>query len=461
MLLWIVLAVMTGGTLAVLLRPLTRPPVPNRPRAAYDVAIYRDQLDELGRDVARGVLSEAEAGAARLEVERRLLVAVPPAAVVVAAGRPRAGRFVALATMGFVPLLALGVYLYLGSPGLPDEPLAARQAERPLLAADGSLDLVKARQGLEARLRGTPDSLEGWLLLARTDGALADWQGAKAAYDRALVLSKRSPAVLEAYGDLLVAEAQGTVTPQAEALFGEAAAGEPTSFRARYYLALAKAQQGDLATALVGWRALEREAPPEASWLGTVKEMIAQAEHEQSNAMTVGPVQSPANADAAKPAPEVSAIMGLPAEQRGDAIRSMVAGLAARLAREPNDLEGWKRLARSYRVLGEAAKSADAYAQAVALAPEDVDLLLDQAQALQATVPEDAPPPPAAIAVYRKVAALQPDQPLALWFLGLAEKQAGHKDAASAYWQRLLTQLQPNTPQAIEVKKQLDAIGAG
>jgi cytochrome c-type biogenesis protein CcmH len=156
----------------------------------------------------------------------------------------------------------------------------------------------------------------------------------------------------------------------------------------------------------------------------------------------------------------MAAIMKLPEGDRLTAIRGMVAGLAARLDREPNDLEGWKKLARSYRVLGEARKSADAYEKAAALAPSDLNLPLSEADALQASLPDDAPLAPEVTDLYRKIAERDPDQPQALWFLGQAEKQAGHNDAAAAHWRHLLSLVKSDGPEAEAVRQQLKAIGA-
>ena len=456
MLLWLALAAMTGVAILFLLRPLLRAARPDRPRTAFDLAVWRDQLDELDRDVERGVLSAAEAAPARLEIERRVLRNAQPAAEVSRA-TPRSVRAIALAMVVFVPVLAVILYLRLGAPGVPDAPLAARQGETALLRADGSLDLAKARQGLEEKLREHPESLQGWLLLARTDGSLGDWADARTAFDRALTLSGRDPDVLESYGELLVSEAKGTVTPQAQALFQEAAT-LPTRFRSRFYLALAKAQHDDFAGAAADWRALEKDAPADAPWLPDVRNMIAEAERQQDNPSLPGPAAADGGA---KPPPEMAAIMSLPPDQRIEAIRSMVAGLAARLDQHPDDLEGWKRLGRSYLVLGQAKQAADAYGLAAALAPQDAGLLVDQAQAVQATAPENAPMTPAAVEIYRKAVAIDPDQMQALWFLGLAAQQAGRKDEAIADWQRLYKQLPPNSPEAAEVKKQLAALGAG
>jgi len=457
MLFWFTAAVLTALALYFLLRPLTRAVPAEQPRSTYDLAIYRDQLDELGRDVARGILSETESAAARLEIERRLLASQPRNA---AAPRPglsgRSLRIVAAVTLVAVPGLALGLYLGLGAPDLPDAPLALRQTERKVLSADGGLDLARARKMLEDKLATQPDSVEGWMLLARTDGALGDWPAARTALDKAVALSNRHPDVLEAYGDMLVSEAQGEVTPQAEAMLQEAAKAKPELFRSRYYLGLAKAQRDDMAGAIAEWKALLADAPADAPWAGTVKKALAEAEQQQEGGVapaSTAPSESP-------PPAEMAAMMKLPPAERVNAIRGMVDGLAARLAQDPNDLDGWKRLARSYRVLGELQKSADAYAKAAALAPDDMTLLLGQADAVQAALPEDAPITPAAAELYRKILARQPDQPQALWYAGMAEKQAGNGPAAAADWQRLLTQFKPESDEAKTVKQALDSLAA-
>jgi cytochrome c-type biogenesis protein CcmH len=471
MLLWIFLAILTGVVLLALLRPLFLCADSLGARDDYDLKIYRDQLDELQHDVERGVLGETEAVPLRLEIERRLLNTARRRDD--AASAPKAGERTAGITIGIVlcavPAMALGLYLYLGTPTEPDLPLAARGVDRKLLAHDGSLDMEKARAALQERLAKEPDSLEGWRLLGRTDATLGRWADAKADFAKALELSNRSAEVLSDYGEALVGEAQGTVTPEAAALFTEAVGKSNTAYEARYDLGMAAAQQGDFAKALDGWRALERDAPADAPWLPSLKKSITSLENEATGAPEApGATAADVTPDTAGPspadAPMAGAIMKLPPGERLDAIRGMVAGLAARLQDNPNDLSGWQRLGRSYLVLGEPAKSADAYAKAMALAPNDADLALGRAQALRAVAEgdgkSDAPPPLDAdtVAAYRKVASLSPDQPEALWYLGLAAKQHGDIAEARTDWQKLLGSMDPAAPEVATVKKQLASL---
>jgi len=413
--LWVMLALMTAAVLAALLRPLLRVGTPAADRAAYDLTVYRDQLDELTRDEARGTISAAEAAAARLEIERRLLAVTPKGD----APAPRPARLAALLLVVAVPLAAIGLYLDLGEPDLPDQPLSARGAERPLLAQDGSLDPARVKPALEARLKADPTSLDGWLLLGRTDASLGAWDDGKAAYAQAMSLSHDRPDVMEAYGELLVGSAGGEVTDPASELFTRAVAADSNRIKARYYLALAAAQHGDLAQAVAGWKALEADAPAEAPWRAAVVELRQEAERRLAGGSAAD--QPPPTPSGGPADPAAAQIAKLPPGEQGQAIRGMVEGLAAKLEANPDDLPGWQRLARAYVVLGEGQK---------------------------------------AEAAYRQVLQRDPKQPDALWQLGLAAAAQGNKAEAAEHWQALLGQLPAGSPAAAQVQKALDQLAA-
>ncbi|HTH96295.1 MAG TPA: c-type cytochrome biogenesis protein CcmI [Stellaceae bacterium] len=454
-LLFVILAMITVAALIPLLRPLMRGAVAEAPRAALDLAIYKDQLAELERDRVRGILSESETSAARLEIQRRLLAAMPEGAPGEAAqARYRPMPMVAVLLIVLVPALSIGLYALLGRPGLPDAPWAARSAERPLLAENGNLDLAKVKQALEQRLATDPTSLKGWIFLAQTDGSLKDWAGAKHAWEQARGLSHDRGDVLSGLAETLVAEAGGQVTDPARALFSRAAATDPKLANARYYLGLAAAQRGDLKTAIATWQDLLKDAPPKAPWRPQVAQMVAEAQKAPS---------SPSKPALPGPSPtEQAAIAALPPAEQVQAIRGMVDGLAAKLAANPNDPQGWQRLGRAYRVLGENGKAADAYGHWAALAPKDPQPLVAQAAALRAShgdggnstaaLPDDAK------ALYEKAYVLDPRTPDALWFLGLAAAQVHDVARAASYWRPLLSEIDPSSPSYAQVKRALDGL---
>lgn len=365
MILWIAFAAMAVLAVAFVVFPLLRRPAVDATasRTEYDLAVYKDQLREIERDRARGVLDEEQAAAARLEIERRLLAAADsrtPADPTPQA--PRAARAWALvAVLILVPAAGL-IYLQHGAPWLSG--VDARVAARERAAQQQFADMIAQ---LEQRLKETPDDQRGWVLLARGYARLGRLAEAETAQQRALALTKDDAEAAEiaaAFGQILVEEARGAVSANARAAFAEALKRNPAQPQARYFMGLAKLQAGDSAGALADWRKLLADAPPDAPWRARLAEQIQRLDAEQS----------------ARPA-----LPDDPAARQA-MIESMVAGLAARLekVRESGGgtAEEWARLGRSYRVLGRAAEARNAYAEAIKRAPDDVALLRDYAAAV-------------------------------------------------------------------------------
>ena len=126
MALWLLFALMTAMAMLAVLWPLAR--ARGLPRSGNDVAVYRDQLEEIARDRAAGQIGEAEAEAARVEVSRRLIVAADAEAAACGPAPTIAWHRRVVAAMAFVvlPVGATALYLVIGSPELPGQPLAAR-----------------------------------------------------------------------------------------------------------------------------------------------------------------------------------------------------------------------------------------------------------------------------------------------------------------------------------------------
>jgi cytochrome c-type biogenesis protein CcmH len=477
--LWLVLAAVTIAVLWALLRPLFRPPQEGASRGAYDAALYRDQFAELEREGTRGLIAPAELEAAKRELARRLLAAstepgAPDEPVQRAAGAAVPGRtarrWIALGTAALVPVAALALYLDLGAPEAPDFPLASRAGPETA----GMPDLATAIDRLESRLAEHPDDQQGWLLLARGDGALGRYAQAADAYQHLLKLAGKRPELESDYAETLVMQAGGLVTEPAGDIFQKVHADLPADPRARFYLALRRSQKGDGKGALEDWLALEADAPADAPWLPALRAEIKRVATEykldpaklkpappaSSAASNAAPLS--ANPPGAAPGPstaDVAAAANMAPEARDRMIRAMVEQLAARLKSAPGDLDGWRRLARAYRVLGEPEKSADALAHAAALAPKDADLLVDYGEALLAAAKPDAALPSAAVAVMRQVLALDGQRREALWYVGEAEAEQGDKQGAASLWGRLLSQLPPGTPEFDRVKQKIEALG--
>ena len=169
----LLLALAACMALALVLVPMVRARAQEPHRGNFDQAVYRDQLRELDRDVARGVLNDAEAASARLEIQRRLLAAgAIPDHVARVGGSPIAAVAIALV----IAAGSGGMYLWLGAPTVPDMPITSRKiaVTTPDLGAD-HVDLAAAARQLKARLDANPSDGENWLLYARTTAMMDQW----------------------------------------------------------------------------------------------------------------------------------------------------------------------------------------------------------------------------------------------------------------------------------------------
>ncbi len=460
MVLFVVFGVMTAFALALLVPPLLRRPADNAPRVAYDLEIYRDQLREIERDVGRGLIDGGQAASARTEVERRILAAAPADQVAPSRSAP-GGPVLAVAFVLLIalPLGAGSLYLWLGAPDLEGQSFATR--ERPGPSPDPSaagMDLETAAKRLAERLQSEPDDIEGWMMLGRTYGVLERYEEAVFALRRATALSGGDPAVAALLGEHQVFATDGLVSPDAIETFETVIAADPDQPMARFYLGLAEAQAGDMRAALDGWVALARDSPRDAPWLPVLRARI----EEVAGTLGVDVAGLLPEAPAVAPGPtgdDIEAAGDMSAEDRQEMIRSMVARLAARLEDEPDDLEGWMRLGRSYGVLGEAAPARDAFARAAALAPTDARVLGDYAAAIVAAEADGAPVPDGGVAVLRRLLALDGDSTTALWYLGRAEAERGNAVEARVLWRRLRTLLPADSPDHAAVGEAIDSLG--
>jgi len=384
--LWAISGVLTVAAMAIVLWPLVRRKHGvDATREAYDIAVYKDQLQEVERDLERKLLDPAQAEAARTEIKRRMLAAGSGAGGDPAPA-PTTGSRAALigAVAVLVPAAAVVMYLGLGRPDAPDEPLAGR--EQRMQAADGERQagLGEAAVQLAKRLQQTPDDLDGWLLLARSYLSLERFDAAAETYRRAYELSGRRADVGSAYGEALALAADAVITDQAQAVFEGVLATDPSDPKAHYYLAMQKAQQGDLRGAMQGWVDLARISPDGAPWLSILAEHLQRASEEsgidpksikpskraEDLAAKLGVPAAPAVGQAAEPGPsraDMKAAAQMSDGERRKMVLSMVERLAARLKDNPADKAGWQRLERAYRVLGETAKADDAAAAAAKL----------------------------------------------------------------------------------------------
>lgn len=364
-------AIAGGMALAVglaLARALLRPATPRDGNP--DLRVYRDQLAEIDRDRARGVLSEAEAVNARAEVARRLLdLDRRGEARATGASGPR--TVAAALILAVVCGATAAVYWRIGAPGYADVPLAERLATADALRATRPGQAEAERQAaaslpappapdpqmaelmdrLRTALADRPDDLEGHRLLARNEAALGNFAAAAAAQARVVAL--RGPDASAAdhadLAEMRVLAAGGYVSPEAELALTTALTLDPDNGPARYYTGLMYAQTGRPDLAFSIWDGLRQDSQPDAPWLPAL-----QAQLPEVAAMAGIRYDPPAPAVAPGPTEaDIAAAADMDPEARARMIRGMVDGLAARLAQDGGTPADWGRLIAALAVLGE------------------------------------------------------------------------------------------------------------
>ncbi|MGF1563617.1 MAG: c-type cytochrome biogenesis protein CcmI [Geminicoccaceae bacterium] len=450
-----------------------------------EIAVYEDQLAEIERDRERGLIDDGRAKAARIEIERRLLAVLRRAEnepSTAAGARAGLSRVLGLASALAVGVVALGLYSMSGRPDLPDLPYAAR-SDVGTQTVDGqgpNGDLDSLITQLRARLADNPDDVAGLMLLARSEQTRGRFGAAKAALEQVLALDDSYAPAKLGLAQVLTAENQGRVPVKAARLLDDILADYPDQPEARYLRGLAYAQENEPAQALDIWSALLADTPVGTPWETQLEQAIAQAASEtgadveaifaaiaaqrppateQADAQSV-----PAGAAPALSEEQRAAMAAMSPEERAATIRDMVDGLAAQLADDPDDLDGWIRLARARGVLGEQEAAQTAYARAVDLAPDNPDVLRLYAESLHGPPNSTTNAPTIsdqAAEVYHSLLAVAPNDPEAHWYLGLYALQRDDLAQAREHWQATLDNLPSDHPDHAAIAARLEDISGG
>jgi len=321
-----------------------------------EAAVYKDQLSEIDRDVATGLIGASEAGAARVEISRRLLAAADHQRDPPIASSLKLRRSVAVLALIGLPIVAVALYLPLGSPRLGDFPLAER-TRAPNVAQT-------ARQSGRAGRSASGEKIQP---MAAAGACLPrcwrDWAATTTqvrAFRNSITYNGDSADRRADLGEALAGAAGGVVTSEAKAEFERAVALNADEVKASYFLGLAAEQDGRSAEAASIWRAMLAKAPADAPWRPLVQAALAR----------VGGAAAPTLSDDA-----MAAAKGMSETDRGAMIRGMVERLASRLKQNGDDVEGWLRLVRAYMVMGDRDKARSALVDARQAVANDAERL--------------------------------------------------------------------------------------
>ena len=439
MILWIGIAVLLTAAIILVVWPMLRGPRQSVSRTQAEINVYRDQLRELEKEAARGIIGSSEAEAAKLEIQRRILRAADEQTdeTNITKRQPVVAGCIGIV----IASSAIALYAVLGSPTLPDQPFAARQNQTSLAEARNT-DIDARIQSLIENIEANPDDVEALWMLGQTYLATGRFIEATRVLRDALAIDGDNPQYLAAFAEALTLSNENMVLPAARTAFEQVLTQLPSDPRARFYLGLSDAQQGNYQSALDRWLALYRETPVDAPWrealeggivemarnlgkdpseflpetdlqtdIAALRERLAQDPKDFEGWLLMARAEAAlgdleaARAAIAKvrslypnapfvqqqitqleaqlglventgPGPnaeDIEAAQEMSPEQQLAMIDSMVGGLANRLEQNPDDIEGWLMLVRSYSVLGRKDEAQDAIDQARNHYADDAD----------------------------------------------------------------------------------------
>ena len=231
------------------------------------------------------------------------------------------------------------------------------------------LPLGVLTERLAQKLETNPNDIPGWTLLGRSYANLGEHEKSVRAFEKALAMAPNDVNLRVTYGETLISNSDGKVTPEAYKVLMAAHKIDPQNPGVRYNLALADHQAGNSQKAYDVLTDLIEKAPAGALWVKKVRDRL-----DQLTAELKMPTSPSASAQSIQPGKSLGA-EPLPSDGNQEAfIRSMVDRLAARMEKNPGDLEGWLKLGRSYQVLEEYDKAVRSYEKALALAPDNPEV---------------------------------------------------------------------------------------
>ncbi len=368
---WMVALGLAVAVVAVLARAYRRGPVA-AVAGAEDLVIYKDQLAEIDRDLARGTITADEAARLRTEVGRRVLEA--DRARNAEAPVPQGDSGVGIVGLAGAAVVVLGgavaLYQWLGAPGYPDLPLEARLARidagiaarpaqveeltrlgvprDPAIIASVTADLARISD---------PDALREAFATRFQAG---DLHGAVLTVDRLLaLLGDKAVAADHANRALaLVAEAQGYVSPEAEDSLRAALSLDLSNELSRYLVGEMFLQGGRFDQTFRFWRPLVEDGDPNSPWVGLIRERIGTVAELAGVAYDPPALAGPGEGD-------IAAAAGMSPEDRQAMIEGMVAQLSDRLATEGGTVEEWEQLIRALAVLERLPEAQTIYDEAI------------------------------------------------------------------------------------------------
>ena len=385
---WIVTSFMALAVCLLIAMVLLRARKLGEPAAAYDLKVYRQQLRELDKELARGVINQGDADRARTEISRRILAADSQLQDH-QKGQAQPQKVTAIVAALVSVLIiggSMGLYYQLGVHGYGDMPLSdrisqaqERSTDRPSQAQAEAEAPPMPEQQVEAsylelveKLRQTAgervDDAQGQALLVQHEANLGNFV---AAYQAKLNYIRIMSGDIEAEdhaeaAELMIMAAGGYISLEAEEELRNALQRDKNHGPARYYWGMMLGQIGRPDMAFQIWSETLQAGPADAPWITGIQAQIDEMAYRAGVDYTpITPEAAPEETLTGPTAEEMSSAQEMNPEDRQEMIRGMVSNLAERLATEGGSAQEWARLIVALSVLKDDDRAKTVYAEAM------------------------------------------------------------------------------------------------
>ena len=422
------------------------------------IDLLQDERQHLEKELSDGTLSVEGHGNACFEIDRRLLALANDVNKHSQSKQSHLTPVTILLSL-LIPTFSMVIYLALGSPQSPDQPIASRSAE--IIAANAGAtksqnNSALALQEAIVKTEQTPKSVEAWLLLAQAAANVSDSVTEIRALRNAIDITKSDTMIISMLAEALSRAADGQVTVPARALIKTVLESNPKEPRALFLSGLAAYQDGNNEIAINQWQTLLAVSSPNAPWVDLVQENMKRAA--EAGGITLDTAKNPTPLRASGPDAEAIAdAENMTKDEQNEMIASMVQRLRDRLADEPDDTDGWLRLARAYDVLGQTENTMEALAKAAKSAPNDLDIQLNFLEQILSTGSTTLNIERAKETL-ATAAKISPNNPQILFFKGHLARISGDKKDARDAWKALLDIMEPGSDAARALAKEIELI---
>lgn len=438
-------AVMTLLVIAWLAYALLRPKKPGAGISSerINAEIHRDQLKALENDLARGVISQQDFESSRDELQLRLLDDTRDDGAAQATQQHSflTPKITSIVISVAIPVLAIGIYMQLGNPGAINPLPGGRQ-----MATDPQVQQMI--DNLIAKLKANPDNPKGWAMLARSYVVMGKLDDAEEAFKKVGDAINTDADIMVEYADLLAVKNNNNIEGRPIELVKKALTINPHHPMGLMMSGVAAYRRADFKMAAAEWEKLLAMLEPGSADAQQVEANVNDARG-KAGLPPIG------NASGANPSPmQAAGPAGAPTDGNNtEMINQMVDRLAARLKDNPDDIAGWARLARAYKVQGKLKEAEQAYAKTGKLLDTDPEVMLQYADLLAMNANGSFTGQP--LTLVNKALKVDPKNPMALMMAGQAAYQAADYAKAIGHWETVLTVLPPQSPDAEQVRAEI------